>query len=879
MADPNIWSPSSSATLIRETAELFKGTSVTSNTIADTGTLTFDTQTYLYFEPQMWLLIADAASAANWMVGQVVTYDPATGELVFAPVAKAGSGTLTNWGIYLTGAYLAQVWNGGTVANPSTFESAVTLESTLAVAGESVFSAQVGHNAPVLCTTGDMNLVTTITLADANAALTAAQTFNTNLIISPTADRTITLPTAAAILAILPGYVVGSHYSFTIVNKTDQKITILGNTGVVLQGIVEFQEGSATYEISVTSPTVVTVVNTASPVVRSGVSDISTGVVVSSSSDIVLASNSVRLQSIAMSVEGQSYILPPATSMPVAHPSFVLANRGFYPVGIKDNTGQLLGVIEAGSSVTVSLITNTTVAGVWVLSGNSITGGLIQFHDYLAVTYGVAELFNLQLKLTESISVHFAEITSNGLAVFVVDHANKVLGTPASVTTTAGTRPRAVFKISDTSFILFYSATSAPATLHAVVIELAGTTPTLNAVSTLTVASSDIGDEDGIGIPRIAQLDTTLYSVVYRNSSNYVVGCQISSGVTVTWGTPVVLVGGSIGFAGGAGIFNLTTTTALILYKTGASTPYQGKAVVVSITNATPPVCTLGTEVNTMASKTVTTPSACVKLSSTVFALADNNNLGSPDLYLMGVQVTGIAVAVSAATLLVANANSGYSDNGATRFCPKLARLSDTSLAWWGVSSGSLTKFGVVSLVFPTITTGTYFTSSSGVSGMPLAFGETHFISGHAVNSGGSGGVELVIVPHKMESNVMTTGKPFKLPGIFNPDFYTAGITEHSLTATYLGSGIYAILVALPTVSTILSGSYGLCLIATDGITIKNLGTVDLYLTAYAGGRGSTNKNYLTALDSRLVLLGSDSDLVGADTTQRLRVTVVDTIA
>ena len=45
-------------------------------------------------------LIADNS---NYIVGQVVSYNPATGELIFTPSTSIGSGVYCNWDVVISG--------------------------------------------------------------------------------------------------------------------------------------------------------------------------------------------------------------------------------------------------------------------------------------------------------------------------------------------------------------------------------------------------------------------------------------------------------------------------------------------------------------------------------------------------------------------------------------------------------------------------------------------------------------------------------------------------------------------------------------------------------------------------------------------------------
>ena len=110
MADANIWVPGADVATAKAVGLLYKGTSGTSNTITDTGSLNFTIEAGLYFGVGEWLVIVDAGNIANWMSGQVVSYDDTTGALVFAPAVKHGSGTITNWLLYISGVWINQVW-------------------------------------------------------------------------------------------------------------------------------------------------------------------------------------------------------------------------------------------------------------------------------------------------------------------------------------------------------------------------------------------------------------------------------------------------------------------------------------------------------------------------------------------------------------------------------------------------------------------------------------------------------------------------------------------------------------------------------------------------------------------------------------------------
>jgi len=83
-------------------AAALKGTSTTPNTIG-TGALNFLTQTNKQFAAGQWALIVDQANIANYMHGQITSYDPGTGDFFITVTNIGGSGNKSAWNIYVSG--------------------------------------------------------------------------------------------------------------------------------------------------------------------------------------------------------------------------------------------------------------------------------------------------------------------------------------------------------------------------------------------------------------------------------------------------------------------------------------------------------------------------------------------------------------------------------------------------------------------------------------------------------------------------------------------------------------------------------------------------------------------------------------------------------
>lgn len=877
MANPNVWSPENTAQLIQQALTQMKGTS--DSTVAYgiiSPTKTFVTQTGLYFDVGQWLLVVDQADTANYLVGQVTSYDATTGDLVMEAQYSVGIGTNDSWYLYLSGPYVASQWDGGVVTGATDFQS--TLEADGVFTANANIEAKKALNlaGKLSITSGDPNLDEKVVLPDAASLLTAAQLFKGTLYIEPTADRELQLPTAADIITALGAEApVGSHYEFVLVNDSARTLSITGNTGITQIGVMAFAEGSATYKVVKDSSTLVSVINMGSPLVKAGAGDIDTAAIAATSSDIVLDSTSAKLQSITMTAEGNSVILPPATTLAVASPVFVFRNDGYYEFGIRNASGELLAAIPARTTVTVSLLTNATVAGDWLLGGQGLISGLLKYTSLLSSTYSGSSLLAHGLKLNDTTSIHCAAITANGFAVFAIDHTNEAVGTPTSISTSSNMRPCGLFKITNTTFIVFYTSTADLTTMNAVVVTLSGTT-TLAAgtPASRTVASSSLGADDGYGAPKIAQLDTNLFGICYANTtSHYVVGVQVSAGDTVTIGTAVAAPNGGANSASviqANAVFPNSTTTGLLFYKVGVADPWAGKAVVFSITNANPPVVTYGTEVATITSDE-TTMNAVEKLTDTVFAVVDNTSTAAIDIKL--VSVTGTAASASSASEVFATGfgvtGNAYTSHEATRYAPALRRLADTQLfLYLETNTGSVAA--PISANYPTITVGnivkdSLFTTTSNAAGAGrvVAYKDSTLlvaqVSGDAV-----AGIDLI--PHTVIANELIVGKPKQLFG--GTDQIN---TAASLDAVLLSNGTFASDIIVSGAKH-LGSMIGTNLVDSDGVTAVSLGNVATYACLYKAPIAPG----AAVMDGKLVLLQGERALNATTEITQLRVSVID---
>lgn len=103
-----------------------------------------------------------------------------------------------------------------------------------------------------------------VALSDGDATATVNQFLNSRIFdMTPTANRTLTTPTAAEIIAGLGDYAVGTQFTITVVNlaSATYTITLAGGTDVTIVGAATVDAASSgTFKVIVTSSTTVSVV-------------------------------------------------------------------------------------------------------------------------------------------------------------------------------------------------------------------------------------------------------------------------------------------------------------------------------------------------------------------------------------------------------------------------------------------------------------------------------------------------------------------------------------------------------------------------------------------------------------------------------------------
>lgn len=192
--------------------------------------------------------------------------------------------------------------------------------------------------------------------------------------------------------------------------------------------------------------------------------------------------------------EATAYVtLPDATTMTAGASRFVIVNNGRYPIGIKNNSGIVLGFVTVFGSTEVNLISAATAAGTWSFSdivNAELVAKLPVFTDSTASNYGQLPLV-FELDDNRRLVVFMAFKTSSHYTVKGIVY-DKSTNTAGSVTTLRDTSlTTALYPcfhvISSTSVLMVSNQGTAG---QAVVLSISGTTITVNTAATFTLSAS-----------------------------------------------------------------------------------------------------------------------------------------------------------------------------------------------------------------------------------------------------------------------------------------------------------------------------------------------------------------------------------------------------
>lgn len=548
--------------------------------------------------------------------------------------------------------------------------------------------------------------------------------------------------------------------------------------------------------------------------------------------DVTLTSASARLQTVTSSSVGASIYLPDTGSIRPGV-AFWIKNDGSLPVGVRKTSGTLLGAVAGG---TTGKFTAKDASNNWQCEGHE--PGLVTVDQTLSTTYSNATLVPY-VNLDNNKSIHFATIAANGFAAFVVDSSGRAVGTPVAVETGASTTLNAAFLISSTSAIVFWSQST---NYRCAVLSVSGTTITLNTVATTTTNWMPGTAETMLGAQRILQLTTTLYLLLGTNSTTDATATVVSvSGTTCTIGT-----------RGTAAVTNMvassiqgyvaSSTQAVVLYRTGASAPYDNVARIISVAGTTP---TFGSAVSAtgVQSTGASTIASTEALSTTKYVLADNHNTTTSvkaaaltaDLGTNTVS-WGSAITVASSLTGVSVVFGAAGHFGDSRYARGITMLSSsTALLSYEDSpggSGDRSNSVVLSESGGTLTAGTILKGSPGAEVNSSTAGAGAVFP---VSSSGWLGMTLMTGTNSVGVSAFRTSGTSVVEGAFRNLNKAAPITTvNDITGVRLSSGVH-LLRAYGSGSTT---SGDVVAARTDGYDVAMLGSIGLPLGDYGIANG-----------------------------------------
>ena len=562
-----------------------------------------------------------------------------------------------------------------------------------------------------------------------------------------------------------------------------------------------------------------------------------------------LTAASPGYQPIAMTALGKSVTLPDATTVTVGSPKFYLNNAsGAYPVGIRNTSGTLLMAIAAGGTAFVSCQDITTAAGVWNITGDNLEHGLITIDSTFSSTYTTTRLLPF-VAFDSNKSLHFLSLSS-GFAAVAVDNTTGAVGTPVTVSATASMVPRSVFVITSTTAIVFYSSTTG--TLIGVVISLSSATTLTVGTPSSTLTDTGVGVDNFSGAPKIAQLAATLYLVSYATDTGAgttsVAAFQVSGGTTVNLGSAVNIIA-TDNVANSTTTYGLTATTGLVIYLSGSASPYTISAVVVSVTNANPPVCTVATPTASGTRQQNSASASCLLSATKALVAIDTNDdiVGARAFTISGTTVTVGALLTLETIGAGTSVQLSYIGNTQvrTRYNPILFPLSaSTALFSYVSGTGGISRSVILTESAGTITNGTIlynsvsagtFTATNG--GIIGEQGTSDFLA--IRQQGNAAPYTRSAVPHKISGTTITTGNAMLLEKL--------GVSSSSITffGTRLSSGDYLL-------SPTNSEASELTVLRTNGDAINYRQTIKMPF----GAGGSFAYPFPKVSSNRIVLIG-----------------------
>ena len=279
---------------------------------------------------------------------------------------------------------------------------------------------------------------------------------------------------------------------------------------------------------------------------------------------------------------GVAVTLPDATTCSLGGPLHIIDNKGAYPVRVLNSSGTLLGFIFAGVVSHISLIDNSSAAGVWTVENSELVGPSAQL-----LTNSFTSIQSV-VDIGSNKEVLVGGTGANGYAV-VYDRSTNTFGSVTLVRAAGFNNGGAVAYLSGANQVLVVSCVPASAAFEAVTLSISGTTITVNTAATATLSANINTFADGCGLIAVGSSFVTSYTVATPAAQLRALSI---SGTTVTIGSATVLAGGTASSTNGL----IAASGSVVLaasYRTGTT------AVTVEPFTVSGTTLTLGTAATT----------------------------------------------------------------------------------------------------------------------------------------------------------------------------------------------------------------------------------------------------------------------------------------
>lgn len=247
------------------------------------------------------------------------------------------------------------------------------------------------------------------------------------------------------------------------------------------------------------------------------------------------------LLSITSASYGVTVTLPDATTCAIANPIHIIDNKGAYPIRVANSAGTLLGFVYGGVVSHISLVDNSTAAGIWTVENSKLVGAAAQLltTNLLTIESVVALDSNREFILGKGASNY-----SYGV---IYKKSDNTFGSVTTIRAAATTGKHVAIK-SATNQILVVSCTSGSTAFEVVTCSISDTTITVNTAATATLSANISAFADGCGLIQIGSYFVTSYLVsgAAQIRSIYVSGttCYISDATSLDGTAKGLIVAG-----------------------------------------------------------------------------------------------------------------------------------------------------------------------------------------------------------------------------------------------------------------------------------------------------------------------------------------------